>query len=178
MHDEIERVLYTEEELAVRVGELAADLTRDYAGLEPLFVSVLKGSFMFMADLVRRVDLPCEVDFMAVSSYGTKSVSTGAVRIIKDLDRDIEGRDVVIVEDILDSGATLGYIINLMRANKPASISICTLLDKPERRVVPVEARYTGFHIPDEFVVGYGLDYADRYRNLPYIGVLKREVYE
>ncbi len=178
MHNEIERILFNEQEIAAKVTELAAKITKDYQGKSPLLISVLKGSFIFMADLVREIDLLCEMDFMAVSSYGKKSVTTGAVRIVKDLDRDIEGKDVIVVEDILDSGITLSYIMNLMKANKPTSISLCTLLDKPDRRQVPVDVQYTGFRIPDEFVVGYGLDYAERYRNLPYIGVLKRAVYE
>ncbi len=178
MHSDIERVLLSEAEIAAKVKELADAISKDYEGKSPLLISVLKGSFIFMADLVRQIHLPCELDFMAVSSYGKKSFTTGAVRIVKDLDRDIEGRDVIVVEDILDSGVTLSYIMNLMKASKPASISLCTLLDKPDRRQVRVDVKYTGFQIPDEFVVGYGLDYAERFRNLPYIGIVKRSVYE
>ena len=178
MEQDVERVLFSEEELSRRVGELAAQIDADYVGREPLLVSVLRGSFVFMADLVRRITLPCTVDFMAVSSYGTESSSSGQVKIIKDLSEHIEGRDVIVVEDILDSGNTLSYLLELLKARQPASIRLCTLLDKPSRRVKPVELHYSGFSIPDYFVVGYGLDYAERYRNLPYIGVLKPSVYE
>ncbi|MDR0380646.1 MAG: hypoxanthine phosphoribosyltransferase [Oscillospiraceae bacterium] len=177
MHPDIERILLSEETLAARVRALAEEISVDFAGRRPLFVGVLKGAFIFLGDLVRHVTLPCGIDFLAVSSYGRQAVTAGAVRIVKDVDGDIRGRDVVIVEDILDSGLTLSYIISLMNARKPASVSVCTLMDKPDRRKVPVEARYTGFCVPDEFVVGYGLDYANRFRNLPYVGVLKRAVY-
>ena len=178
MEQDVERVLFSEEELSRRVGEIAAQIDADYVGREPLLVSVLRGSFVFMADLVRKITLPCTVDFMAVSSYGTGSSSSGQVKIIKDLSEHIEGRDVIVVEDILDSGNTLSYLLELLKARQPASIRLCTLLDKPSRRVKPVELHYSGFSIPDYFVVGYGLDYAERYRNLPYIGVLKPSVYE
>jgi hypoxanthine phosphoribosyltransferase len=177
MLQDIERILWDEAQIAARVAEMGAAISRDYRGKAPLLVGVLKGSFVFMADLARRVALPCEVDFMSVSTYGKKSVTTGAVRIVKDLDSDVEGRDILVVEDILDSGVTLSYIMNVMRAGKPASIALCALLDKPGRRQVPVDLRYRGFETPDEFVVGYGLDYAGRYRNLPYIGSLKRSIY-
>ena len=178
MEQDVERVLFSEEELRRRVGEIAAQIDADYVGREPLLVSVLRGSFVFMADLVRRITLPCTVDFMAVSSYGTGSSSSGQVKIIKDLSEHIEGKDVIVVEDILDSGNTLSYLLEILKARQPASIRLCTLLDKPSRRVKPVELHYSGFSIPDYFVVGYGLDYAERYRNLPYIGVLKPSVYE
>jgi len=174
---DVERVLFSEEELDRRVSEIAAEITRDYAGRAPLLVSVLRGSFVFMADLVRKIDLPCTVDFMAVSSYGTGTSSSGQVKIVKDLGETIEGRDVIVVEDILDSGNTLSYLLNILRARHPASIRLCTLLDKPSRRVKEVELHYSGFSIPDYFVVGYGLDYAENYRGLPYIGVLKPCVY-
>ena len=173
---DVERVLFSEEELHRRVAE-TAEIDRDYAGREPLLVSVLRGSFVFMADLVRQIHLPCTVDFMAVSSYGAGTASSGQVRIIKDLSEHIEGRDVIVVEDILDSGNTLSYLLKLLEQRSPASIRLCTLLDKPDRRVKPVEVHYSGFTIPDAFVVGYGLDYAEHYRNLPYIGILKPEVY-
>ena len=143
-----------------------------------MLISVLRGSFVFMADLTRKITLPCTVDFMAVSSYRKGTTSSGQVQITKDLSDDIEGKDILVVEDILDSGNTLSYLMKLLQARHPASIRLCTLLDKPERRVVPVQADYVGFTIPDEFVVGYGLDYAEKYRNLPYIGVLKPSVYE
>ena len=174
---DIEQVLFTEEALKARVAELAAQINRDYAGREPMFISVLRGSFIFMADLVRAVTLPCKLDFMAVSSYGDGTTTTGAVKINKDLSRDIAGRDVIIVEDILDSGVTLSYLKNYLAGRKPASISIVTLLDKPSRRRADIKADYSGFEVEDAFVVGYGLDYAEKYRNLPYIGILKPEIY-
>ena len=174
---DVERVLFSEEELRRRVAEIAAEIDRDYAGKEPLLVSVLRGSFVFMADLVRQIHLPCTVDFMAVSSYGSGTSSSGQVKIVKDLSEHIEGRDLIVVEDILDSGNTLSYLLKLLEARHPASIRLCTLLDKPERRTKPVAVQYTGFTIPDEFVVGYGLDYDEKYRNLPYIGILKPRVY-
>ena len=178
MLDSIDRVLLSQEELKNKVEEIGRNISRDYSGKNPLILSVLKGSFIFMSDLVRAVDIPCTVDFMSVSSYGAGTKTTGAVKIIKDLDIDISGRDIIIVEDILDSGVTLSYIMGLMEAKNAASISICTLLDKPSRRKVPVKVSYSGFEIPDEFVVGYGLDYAEKYRNLPFIGILKPEVYQ
>ena len=177
LEQDIERVLFSEEQLAQRVKEIAARIDADYAGKEPLLVSVLRGSFVFMADLVRQITLPCTVDFMAVSSYGSGTTSSGQVKIIKDLSEPIEGRDVLVVEDILDSGNTLSYLLKLLEARHPASIRLCTLLDKPERRTKPVAVQYTGFTIPDEFVVGYGLDYDEKYRNLPYIGILIPRVY-
>ena len=177
LEQDIERVLFSEEQLAQRVKEIAARIDADYAGKEPLLVSVLRGSFVFMADLVRQITLPCTVDFMAVSSYGSGTTSSGQVKIIKDLSEPIEGRDVLVVEDILDSGNTLSYLLKLLEARHPASIRLCTLLDKPERRTKPVAVQYTGFTIPDEFVVGYGLDYDEKYRNLPYIGIQKPRVF-
>lgn len=177
MEQDIERILFSAEELAERTRAMAEEINRDYAGKEPLLVSVLRGSFIFMADLVRQIRLPCTVDFMAVSSYGKSTVSSGAVQITKDLSEDIFHKDLIIVEDILDSGNTLNYLMKTLLARNPASIRLCALLDKPERRKVPVHIDYRGFEIPDEFVVGYGLDYAERYRNLPYIGILKPSVY-
>lgn len=174
---DMESILFTEEELRQRVKEMGAQITTDYQGKEPLLVSVLRGSYIFMADLTRSIDLPCTVDFMSVSSYGSGTSSSGQVQITKDLSENIEGRDVIVVEDILDSGNTLFYLLQLLEARKPASIRLCTLLNKPERRVKEVEVAYSGFDIPDAFVVGYGLDYAEKYRNLPYIGILKPEVY-
>jgi hypoxanthine phosphoribosyltransferase len=177
MRDDIERVLITEEELHEKVAAMGAQISRDFRGKDPLFVGVLKGCFIFMADLLRCVDIRCAMDFMAVSSYsGVKS--TGAVKINKDLSEDIAGRHIIIVEDILDSGVTLNYLKSFLMQRGPASIHIATLMDKPARRKAPVFADYSCFEIPDAFVVGYGLDYNERYRNLPYIGVLKREVYE
>ena len=177
LEKDIQEVLFTQEELEKRVRELAAQITADYQGKEIMLISVLRGSFVFMADLCRSIDLDCTVDFMAVSSYGGGTSSTGQVQITKDLSGDISGKHVIVVEDILDSGNTLSYLLKLLEQRKPASIRLCTLLDKPERRTKPVEVSYSGFTIPDAFVVGYGLDYAEHYRGLPYIGILKPEVY-
>ena len=177
MHKDVEQILYTEEELRQRVRELGCQITADYAGREPLLISVLRGSYIFMADLTRSINLDVTVDFMSVSSYGAGTVSSGQVEIKKDLSASIEGKDLIIVEDILDSGNTLYYLMDVLRARKPASIRICTLMDKPERRTKPIKADYVGFTIPDAFIVGYGLDYAEKYRNLPYVGVLKSGVY-
>ena len=177
MREDLDRILFTEEQVRDRVHELGEAISRDYAGMEPLFVGVLKGCFVFMADLMRAVTIPCSMDFMAVSSYGSGTRSSGAVRINKDLSQDIQGRHVILVEDILDSGVTLSYLSRYLQNRDPASISIATLLDKPARRKAEVFPRYSGFEIPDEFVVGYGLDYAEKYRNLPYIGVLSPRIY-
>ena len=177
MHEHVESILYSQEQLAQRVKELGAQITADYAGKEPVLASVLRGSYIFMADLTRAIDLPVTVDFMAVSSYGAGTKSSGQVEIKKDLSDSIEGRDLIIVEDILDSGNTLFYLMEILKARKPASIRICTLMDKPDRRTQPIVADYVGFTIPDAFVVGYGLDYDEKYRNLPYVGILKPSVY-
>lgn len=177
MREDLETIFASEEELQERVRALGAQITKDYQGKTPLFVGVLKGCFIFMADLVRACDVKCTVDFMVVSSYGDGTTSTGAVKIVKDLSENIEGRDIIIVEDILDSGNTLSYLKSYMEARKPASIRIVTLMDKPDRRTADVTVDYVGFEIPDAFVVGYGLDYQQKYRNLPYIGVLKPEIY-
>ncbi|MBR6792774.1 MAG: hypoxanthine phosphoribosyltransferase [Clostridia bacterium] len=175
---DIKEILYSEEQLRNKMQELGAAITADYAGKELLMVSILKGSVMVMADLMRAVDLPLQIDFMNVSSYGASTQTKGAVKILKDLDVDIKGKDVLIVEDILDSGVTLHNLINLLKQRQPASIEICTLFSKPSRRQVDVDAKYIGFEIPDAFIVGYGLDYAEKYRNLPYVGVLKEEIYQ
>ena len=177
MRDDIESIFFTEEAIAEKVKELGTRITKDYAGKDPLLVGVLKGSFVFMADLMRQIDLNCEVEFMAVSSYGSGTTTTGAVKITKDLNHNIEGRHVILIEDILDSGVTLHYLRNYLMSRRPASISICALLDKPARRLADVKADYVGFNCPDAFIVGYGLDYAEKYRNLPYIGMLKPEIY-
>ncbi len=174
---DIDRILISEEEINQKVEEIAGQISRDYENKNPVFIGILKGSFVFMADLMRKVNIYCDIDFMAVSSYGNRSASTGAVKINKDLSEDIEGRDVVIIEDILDSGLTLSYLKKYLMNRNPKSIKICTLLDKPARRTTDIVADYYCFNIPDAFVVGYGLDYAERYRNLPYIGVLKSEIY-
>ncbi len=155
-----------------RVRELGEEITADYAGRELLLVGVLKGAVFFMADLMRAISVPCEIDFMAISSYGDSTDSSGVVRILKDLDINIEGRDVLVVEDIIDSGLTLSYLMRNLEAREPASLEICALLTKPERREIDVPVRYVGFEIPNRFVIGYGLDFAERYRNLPYVGVL------
>ena len=178
MNKDIELVLFSEEKLHSVVQELGRQITADYQGRNLLLLSILKGSVVFMTDLMRQIDLPCELDFMAVSSYGNGVKASGTVRILKDLDRDIRGYDVLVVEDILDSGMTLNYLMDLLYARNPNSIRICTLFDKPERRKVDIYPDYKGLEVPDEFIVGYGLDYAEKYRNLPYVGVLKREVYE
>ena len=178
IHPDIEQVLYTEEQLRDRVREVGQQIAADYAGREPMLISVLRGSYIFMADLTRAIDLNVTVDFMAVSSYGAGTTSSGQVEIKKDLSDSIEGKELIIVEDILDSGNTLYYLMDVLRARKPASIRICTLMDKPERRTKPITADYVGFTIPDAFIVGYGLDYNERYRNLPYVGILKTSVYD
>ena len=175
--NDIQEVLFSEEQLKNRVREIAQQITADYQGKEIMLISVLRGSFVFMADLCRAIDLPCTLDFMAVSSYGNGTKSSGQVQITKDLSEDISDRHIIVVEDILDSGNTLSYLLKILENRHPASIRLCTLLDKPDRRVKPVEVHYSGFTIPDAFVVGYGLDYAEKYRNLPYIGILKPRVY-
>ena len=177
MKEDILKVLLSEDDIAARVAEIGAQISRDYVGKRLVMVSVLKGSVVFMADLMRAVTVPAEIDFMCVSSYGSGVKTSGVVKIIKDLDNDLAGMDLLLVEDILDSGMTLEYIKKLLLGRNPNSIKICTLLDKPERRKADVAADYKGFEVPDEFVVGYGLDYAEKYRNLPYIGVLKPSVY-
>lgn len=177
MENDIERVLISQIEIEKKVQEIGAKISADYEGKEPVFVGVLKGCFIFMADLMRHVTINCSMDFMAVSSYqGTNS--TGAVKINKDLNESIDGKDIILVEDILDSGVTLNYLKNYLSVRNPASISIVTLMDKPARRKADIYADYSCFEVPDAFVVGYGLDYNEKYRNLPYIGVLKPEVYE
>lgn len=178
MHENIERVLVSEEELHQINARLGAQITTDYAGKNLLVVGILKGSVLFMADLIREIQLPCKLDFLAVSSYGVDTRSSGVVKIVKDIDIELEDYDVLLVEDILDSGRTLSYVCDMLRTRHPASIRVATLLDKPERRVVDLKADYVGTSVPDEFVVGYGLDFDQRYRNLPYIGQLKRSVYE
>ena len=159
------------------MADIARHIAADYSGQEIMFVGILRGSFVFLADLCREVKLPCTLDFMSVSSYGGGTTSSGQIQIIKDLSEDITGRNVIVVEDILDSGNTLSYLLNILEHRHPASVRLCALLDKPDRRTKPVELHYCGFSIPDAFVVGYGLDYAEKYRSLPYIGILKPEIY-
>ena len=177
MHQDIEKVLFSEEQLKARVRELGEQITKDYAGEELVLVCILRGSYIFMADLSRAIDLPISADFIALSSYGKGTSSSGQVELRKDLSDPVEGKHLLIVEDILDSGNTLYYLTNLLKTRHPASVRICTLLNKPERREKDIHPDYTGFTIPDAFVVGYGLDYAEKYRNLPYVGILKPAVY-
>ena len=165
-------ILIQEDELQARIRELGAEISADYAGRELLLLGVLKGAVFFMADLMRALTVPCEIDFMAISSYGASTDSSGVVRILKDLDINIEGRDVLVVEDIVDSGLTLSYLMRNLESREPGTLEVCALLTKPARREIDVPVRYTGFEIPNRFVIGYGLDFAERYRNLPYVGVL------
>jgi len=168
-------ILVQPDELAHRVRELAAQISRDYEGRDLLLIGVLKGAVFFLSDLMRHLEVDCEVDFMAVSSYGSSTDSSGIVRILKDLDAPIEGRDVLIVEDIVDSGLTLSYLVRMLTGRNPATLEVCALLTKPERREVDLPIRYVGFEIPNRFAIGYGLDHAERYRNLPYVAVLEGE---
>ncbi|MGI6756212.1 MAG: hypoxanthine phosphoribosyltransferase [Atopobiaceae bacterium] len=179
LHPDVESVVLSEEDIQGIVARLGAEISRDYAGKNPLVITVLRGAFIFTADLIRAITIPCEVDFMAVSSYGNGVKSSGVVRIVKDLDTKIEGRDVIIAEDILDSGLTLSYLIKLLKARGPKSIHVATFSVKDiEGKTPAVTPRYVGCHVPDAFVVGYGLDFAERYRNLPYVGILKPEAYQ
>jgi len=178
LKNELEEVLLTEEQIRTRVSEIAARITADYEGKDPVLVCVLKGAVFFMADLVREIKVPCEMDFMAVSSYGSSSDSSGVVRILKDLDAQVEGRHVIIVEDIIDTGLTLSYLMKNLKARNPADVQVCALLTKPARRKVDNPCRYVGFEVPNKFVVGYGLDYEERYRNLRFIAALPEEMLE
>lgn len=175
--EDIKEVLYNEEQLRKRVKEIGSKISEDYNGKDLILIGVLKGSVIFMADLMKEINIPCNMDFMAVSSYGNSSETSGVVRILKDLDFEIENRDVLIVEDIIDSGVTLRYLVDYLNGRKPASIKIVCLLNKEERRQSNIDVKYIGFDVPDYFLVGYGLDYAEKYRNLPYIAILKEEVY-
>lgn len=177
MLKDIKSIMISEEEIAKKVKELGRQLTEEYKGKELLIVGILKGCIMFLSDLARAIDLPLTMDFMVVSSYGTTTKSSGVVRIIKDLEREIEGKDVLIVEDIVDTGLTLSYLVENFKTRNPKSVKVCSLLDKPDRRKAQVDIEYVGFKIPDEFVVGYGLDYGENYRNLPFVCVLKPEIY-
>ena len=177
LNDDILKVLCFEEELKAKCAEMGAQITKDYAGKNLLLVTVLKGAVVYFTDLMRAIDLPCTIDFMIVSSYGSGVKTSGVVKIVKDLDTDLTGKDLLIVEDILDTGLTLSYLKDMLAARNPASIRIATLLDKPDRRKADIKADYIGYRVPDEFVVGYGLDYDEKYRNLPYVGVLKPEIY-
>jgi hypoxanthine phosphoribosyltransferase len=177
LHNDIQEILFTEEQIQEKIRELGQMISQQYENRNPLIICVLKGAYMFMADLTKRISIPIEVDFMAISSYGQSTKSSGVVKIIKDLDVSVEGRDVIIAEDIIDSGLTLSYLVDVLERRNAKSVSIVTLFDKPAGRKVELEADYKGFILPDAFVVGYGLDYAEKYRNLPYIGILKPEVY-
>ena len=178
MINDVEKVLLSEEQLSQKIAELGEEISNDYQGKEIVAICVLKGAILFMADLARAVKVPMALDFMAVSSYGNGTSTSGTVRILKDLDNSIEGKHVLVVEDIIDSGVTLKYLLKNLKSRKPASIKLCTLLNKPERRRVEVDIDYCGFTVPDYFLVGYGLDYAEKYRNLPFIGILKPAIYE
>ena len=167
------RVLLTEEEVDRRISELGEQISKDYEGKEVHLVCILKGSVFFTTELAKRITVPVTLDFMSVSSYGNSTTTSGVVKIVKDLDENIEGKNVIVIEDIVDTGRTLSYLLEVLKGRKPESLALCTLLDKPERRTHEVEVDYTGFQVPDEFVVGYGLDYAQKYRNLPYIGVVQ-----
>ncbi|MCL2884443.1 MAG: hypoxanthine phosphoribosyltransferase [Oscillospiraceae bacterium] len=178
MREDIERVLFSEQEIAAIVADLGARISADYTGKNLLMVSVLKGSMVFMADLMRAITVPCTIDFLSVASYGAGTTTSGEVRILKDLDCALQDKDLLVVEDILDSGVTLSFLLKTLSARKPHSIRLCAFLDKPQRRKVDVRPDYVGAAVPDEFIVGYGLDYAEKYRNLPYIGILKPELYK
>lgn len=179
MNRDIDHVLVSEQQLKDKIAELGAAISRDYDGHDLLLVSILKGAVVFMADLMRAITIPCGIDFMVVSSYGgSNTTTTGLVKIIKDLDQDLTGKDVLIVEDILDTGVTLSHLVPMLEMRNPKSVRICSILSKPSRRQADIEPDYKGFDVPDEFVVGYGLDYDEKYRNLPYVGVLKPEVYD
>lgn len=177
MFNDVEKILFSQEKILERTKVLGTQISQDYMGKKLILISILKGSAIFMADLLKNITIPCQIDFMAVSSYCGGTKSTGEVKIIKDLDMSLEGFDVLLVEDILDTGRTLNYIKNLLKNRNPSSINICTMLDKPSKRVVDIDAKYVGFKIPDEFVVGYGLDFKEEYRNLPFVGILKPSVY-
>lgn len=178
MHKDVESILYSEEVLAKKAKELGAQISKDYAGEKLIVVGVMKGANVFVADLIRNLDIDVVLDFIVVSSYGHSTETTGVIRLLKDLDENIDSEHVLIVEDIVDSGLTLDYLVNNFETRHPKSIKICTLLNKVERRKVDLKVDYIGFQVPDEFIVGYGIDYAERYRNLPYVGILKRSVYE
>ncbi len=177
MRKDVKKILFDEKQLSEKVKELGSKISEDYKGKDLLVVGVLKGSVLFASDLIKNITIPCEIDFMAVSSYGNSTETSGVVRILKDLDHSIEGKHVLLVEDIVDSGVTLNYLLKYLKARRAESIEIVSLLNKPERRTADLEVKYIGFEVPNEFIVGYGIDYAEKYRNLPYIAILKEEVY-
>ncbi|EHI97077.1 hypoxanthine phosphoribosyltransferase [Clostridium sp. DL-VIII] len=178
MKQDIQEILFSEEVLAKRIKELASEISKDYKGKNLLVVGILKGSVLFAAELIKNISIPCEIDFMAVSSYGNSTETSGVVRILKDLDNSIEGKDILVVEDIVDTGVTLTYLLKYLEARKANSIEIVSLLNKQTRRISDLKVKYVGFEVPDGFIVGYGIDYAEKYRNLPFIGILKPEIYE
>ena len=178
MNNDIKEVLYNEEQLSDKIRQMGAKISKDYYGKDLILIGILKGSVIFMSDLLKVITIPCKMDFMAVSSYGNSTVTSGVVRILKDLDYEIQGKDVLIVEDIIDSGVTLKYLRECLSARKPSSLEIICLLNKPERRKVDIDVKYVGFDVPDYFIVGFGMDYAERYRNLPYVGILKDEIFK
>ena len=178
MREDIKEVLFDEETLNKKVKEIAAEISSDYKGRDLVVVGILKGSVLFAAELIKNISIPCEIDFMAVSSYGNSTETSGVVRILKDLDHSIEGKDILLVEDIVDSGVTLSYLLKYLKARKANTIEIVSLLNKSARRRAEVDVKYIGFEVPDAFIVGYGIDYAEKYRNLPFIGILKPEIYE
>ncbi len=178
MHKDLKEILIDEQQIKEKCAELGQAISRDYMGKSPILVTVLKGAVVFLADIIRCIDIPIELDFMVISSYGSGTRSPGNIKIVKDIDISLEGKDILIIEDILDSGQTLFHLTQMFKERNPASIKICTLLDKPSRRKADIKSDYVGFEVPDEFVVGYGLDYDERYRNLPYIGILTPEIYE
>lgn len=178
MYNDVEEILITEEQIKVKVAEIGAEISAKYEGKSLIIIGVLKGANVFVADLIRKITVPVVLDFIAISSYGVSTESSGAVRILKDLDEDIKGMHVIVVEDIIDTGLTLSYLSNNLESRGAESIEFCTLLDKPERRTAPIDVHYKGFNIPDKFIVGYGIDFAEKYRNLPFVGVLKPEAYK
>ncbi|MBX4266407.1 hypoxanthine phosphoribosyltransferase [Clostridium estertheticum] len=178
MNNDIKEVLYNEDQLRDKIRQMGEKVSKDYYGKDLILIGILKGSVIFMSDLLKEITIPCKMDFMAVSSYGNSTKTSGVVRILKDLDFEIQGKDVLIVEDIIDSGVTLKYLMKCLSARKPNSLEIICLLNKPERRKVDINVKYVGFDVPDFFIVGFGMDYAERYRNLPYIGILKDEIYK
>lgn len=178
MNNDIKEVLYSEDELRDKIRQMGAKISKDYSGKELILIGVLKGSVIFMSDLLKEITIPCKMDFMAVSSYGSSTETSGVVRILKDLDFEIQGKDVLIVEDIIDSGVTLKYLMKYLSARKPSSLEVICLLNKPDRRKVNIAVKYLGYDVPDYFLVGYGLDFAEKYRNLPFVGILKEEIYK
>lgn len=178
MNNDIKEVLYSEDELRDKIRQMGAKISKDYSGKELILIGVLKGSVIFMSDLLKEITIPCKMDFMAVSSYGSSTETSGVVRILKDLDFEIQGKDVLIVEDIIDSGVTLKYLMKYLSARKPSSLEVICLLNKPDRRKVNIDVKYLGYDVPDHFLVGYGLDFAEKYRNLPFVGILKEEIYK